>query len=110
MSALTWSHATSISSGASSTSDVISLHKTETSFVIQVAWTGTTTGTLKLQVSNDSTQWDDLDGITVSPTGSSGQDLWIVTLASFQFLRVVFTRSAGTGTITGTFSAKKGAG
>jgi hypothetical protein len=107
MSALTWSHATSVSSSASSTSDVINLRRHETYACIQVAWTGTTAGTLKLQVSNDSTQWDDLDGITVTPAGSDSQDLWVIYAASFQFMRVVFTRTSGTGTLTGTVSLKE---
>lgn len=100
--------ATSISSGASATSLSIQLtNPSEIGISIQLAWTGTTAGTIKLQSSNDNTQWDDVEDITDSPAGAAGQAAWIIDAAYFNYVRVVFTRSAGTGLISGTYNIKR---
>lgn len=97
---------TSISTAASATSQAISLKPDTIGVCIQVAWTGTTAGTVKAQASNDGSQWDDLDGITVDPAGSASSDIWVIGSAYFQYVRVVFTRSGGSGLLSGTWNEK----
>lgn len=107
MKQLTWVHATSVSTAASSTSDVVSIPANQNGVAVQIAWTGTTAGTVKLQGSNDAAQWDDLTGLSDTPAGSASQNMWVVSYAYFQYLRVVFTRSGGTGLLSGTWSSKR---
>lgn len=70
---------------------------------VQAVVTGTATGTLKLQVSNDdngsASNWSDLTGATVS-VSSAGAYLIPAQNMCYQFLRAVYTASSGTGTIT----------
>lgn len=69
--------------------------------------TGTATGTVKLQGSNDQVlsgtgtpvNWVDISGATVSVTAAS-QTTIPVQLCGFMYIRAVYTVSAGTGTIT----------
>lgn len=74
----------------------------------QCVATGTLTGTLKLQASNDPqtlgnpTNWTDISGATVSV--SSAATFLIPKLdISYEFVRAVFTASAGTGTLSAQF-------
>lgn len=70
---------------------------------VQAVVTGSATGTLKLQVSNDDngspTNWSDLTGATVSVSGA-GVYLIPAQNMSYQFIRAVYTAASGTGTIT----------
>lgn len=68
--------------------------------------TGTATGTVKLQASNDSitsgttpTNWVDIPSATVSITAASNTTI-PSQLCNYNYVRVVFTFTAGTGTIT----------
>lgn len=64
--------------------------------------TGTAVGTLKLQCSNDPnppSNWSDVPSASVSITGA-GAFLIPKQDVSYQWVRVVFTNSSGTGTIT----------
>lgn len=68
----------------------------------QAVVTSTANGTLKIQVSNDDgvspTNWSDLTGATVSIAGA-GSYLIPAQNMSYQWLRVVYTASSGSGTI-----------
>jgi len=78
---------------------------------ISLNWTGATAvGSLKLQISNDSVDtpvnWDDLAGTTAAVSGA-GSQTWIVSNAFYAWIRVVYTFTSGTGTITNaTFTVK----
>lgn len=98
--------ATSISTGDDAESLVITLRPKTQAVCVQIAWTGTTDGTVKLQVSNDNSQWDDLTGINTSTGGSAGTDAWNISTIGFAFMKLVYTRSSGTGTLSGTWNER----
>lgn len=80
-------------------------------FSFQVKWTGTPTGTLKLQASNDIdatvTDWEDIPGSSVAIAGAAGQQVYNYTNAPFRWVRLVYTASSGSGTLSkALFSAK----
>ena len=90
-------------------------------FAIQAVWTGVPTGTLKLQASSDSpsrqtqtslggpdviTNWTDVANSSVALTGSSGNYMWNFTSCMFRYVRLVYTSTSGTGSITAEISAK----
>lgn len=77
-------------------------------YSIQCVWTGSPTGTLKLQISNDTeepTNWDDLDDSSVSIT-TAGSETYIVAEVEYGFVRIVYTRSSGTGSFGAKFVGK----
>lgn len=91
---------------------------------VSATWTGASAdGTLKLQVSNDDpTSGDDLaptitnwyDAISngsITPSAAvtvsgAGSARWEVKEFGFKWVRLVFTRTSGTGTINARFNAK----
>lgn len=100
-------HATSMA--ASITSDAVLL-EFEDNPDIQVVWTGTPTGTLAVQVSLDPTNlgWQT---VTFSPapdqpTGSSGSDYFSINQTGAAYIRLVYTRVSGTGTLSAKIAAK----
>lgn len=69
----------------------------------QADWTETTpslAGTLKIQVSTDCSNWDDLSGMSVTLTDGSGSQLFIINTVSFKCLRFNFVSSGGDGSLT----------
>ena len=86
-------------------------------YSVQAKWTdgGALSGELKLQASNDAfappagnemyqienpaASWDDVSGSVVTVTGSNVQ-MYNVTDVSYKAYRIVWTRTAGTGTMT----------
>ena len=80
-------------------------------FSFQIKWTGTPTGTLKLQMSNDIdatvTDWEDIPGSSVAIAGAAGQQVYNYSNAPFRWVRVVYTATSGSGTLSkALFSAK----
>lgn len=79
---------------------------------IQAVFTGSSpTGTFKVQVSNDTqlitesgdigatvNNWSDVSGSSVSVT-ASGDVAWNLPNTGFRWVRVVYTRSSGSGTL-----------
>jgi diaminopimelate epimerase len=59
----------------------------------------TLVGTLKLQASNDNTDWVDITGSSQSVAAGESH-IWNIVDATYRNLRVVWTNSAGTGTLT----------
>lgn len=90
---------------------------------IQAVWSGTPTGTLKLQVSNNAFKdnvgtddsnswnagatWEDLPGSSCDTGGAAGHHMWELWKCGYEAIRVVYTRSAGTGTLNLYFIAKE---
>lgn len=82
-------------------------------YAIQAVVTGTSpNGTLKAQFScddvpseSDVTNWSDVSGATVSisATGTYG---FLVEFAPYKWIRLVYTRTSGTGAINVTLNAK----
>lgn len=89
-------------------------------FAIQAVWTGTPTGTIKLQASSDSpvgdnaiadpsstiTNWSDISNSSYSITGAAGNYMWNFSGCGFRFVRVSYTNASGSGTLTAKLSAK----
>lgn len=71
-------------------------------YAIQADYSGTFSGSLKLQVSNDSdtvTNWVDLANSSVAIT-SAGSYLWNVKQVAYRAVRVVYTYTSGSVTLT----------
>lgn len=76
---------------------------------LQAIWSGTPTGTLQLQVSNDptpltqggpaATSWTNYSGTSVSQSGTADSFVWNLNCPCI-WVRVVYTFSSGTGQLT----------
>lgn len=91
-------------------------------YSLVVSWTGTPTGTLKLQGSNDAwdedsqpTQpefersaatWVDIAGSSTVTGGAAGSFSWNAADQNYQAVRLVYVRTGGTGSLTGIFRGK----
>ncbi len=94
------------STAATITSDPVKM-EWEDNAGIHVIWTGTTTGTNTVQVSLDP---DVLSWVTIPPTaysvtptqpsGTSGSQFYDLPLSAAAWIRFVFTRASGTGSMT----------
>lgn len=74
-----------------------------THFSLMLVWTGTPTGSFKLQCSNDMqapTNWEDVTGSSFAVAGAAGQLVFNYDTAPFKWVRLVYTSTSGTGTIT----------
>lgn len=66
-----------------------------------LVWTGTPTGTLDLEVSNDDTNWFALSmTLATQPAGSAASTGASADIGGWAYARVSYTRSSGTGTLT----------
>jgi hypothetical protein len=89
---------------------------------IQAVWTGTASGTFKVQESNDRaladgvnqpapTNWTDVTGSSVAIAGGAGSPLTFdIAPAAALWYRVVWTRTGSSGTLTSLRVNGKGAG
>lgn len=75
-------------------------------YSIQLVFTGTPNGTFKLQASNDlggpglaPTNWTDVANSSQAIT-AAGDHMWQVENAGYKYVRVVYTRSSSTGSLT----------
>ncbi len=75
---------------------------------VQAVFTGAPVGTLKLQVSNNGVTWTDLTGSStaISAAGNLVYDLWA---PSYPMIRLVYTKTSGTGALNATVSLKDAA-
>lgn len=101
------------SMGASITSPEISVYQTY-GWSAQFVFTGSPVGTLKVQVSDDPyqsegnvtpTNWTDLADSSQS-ISAAGDITYNVNLAFYNWIRFVYTRGSGTGTINGRMNSK----
>lgn len=102
-------------SAASVTSTALDINQAY-SFSIQAAWTGSTpVGTLQIQGSNDIvasisnvTNWSNVGGTagTAAVSGNAGSAMLEIPVAEYHYVRVVYTKTSGTGTINATFFSK----
>lgn len=104
---------------ASITSKVINTQFLNEAY-IQLVFTGTPTGTFTVETSGDyvpddefrtsppnAGNWDALDlGTTLSASGAAGTISVDITLSAVPYLRVVYTRASGTGTLNAKISGK----
>jgi hypothetical protein len=103
---------------ASITSDTINLENI-LYLAVQAIWTGTPTGTIKLQGSCDTgktiagnldgvsvTNWTDITSATLAPSGAAGSGFIEIKETGIKWARLVYTRSGGSGSLTARFNAK----
>lgn len=76
-------------------------------YSIQSVWSGggSPVGTLKLQASNDDTNWSDITGATFS-VSADGNNVFNVADCFYNFVRLVYTRTSGTGTLSASLVSK----
>lgn len=92
--------ATSVSSTNTVYSNTMTF-STDTYAAIQVTWTGTPTGTLYLQVSNDGTNWVTTSEVfPANPAGSATSTAETWSGFGYKYARVKYTNASGTGTMT----------
>ncbi len=98
-----------MSMGASITSDPVPL-QFEDNPDIQCVWTGTPTGTMVVQVSLDPTNlgWET---VSFSPTpdqpaGADGTNYFSLNQTGAAYIRLVYTRVSGTGSLSAKIAAK----
>lgn len=97
------------SMGASIASDAVLL-EFEDNPDIQCTWTGTPTGTLAVQVSLDPTNlgWQTIPFSPTpdQPAGSSGSNYFSLNQTGAAYIRLIYTRVSGTGTLKAKIAAK----
>lgn len=77
-------------------------------FSFHAIFTGAPVGTFKLQASNDPsapTNWADIPD-SEQPVVGSGDIFWNYNGAFYKWVRVVYSRTSGTGTCNVTYSSK----
>lgn len=72
---------------------------------VQAVFSGVPVGSLKLQISNDNSNWSDYTGSDYAVT-TAGNVSWNVSNIGFQYIRVVYTRTSGTGSLSITVNGK----
>lgn len=72
---------------------------------VQAVFTGSPVGTLKLQESNDGTNWDDVTSSEKS-VSAAGSESWENDSPGLELVRIVYTRTSGTGTLVVIFNGK----
>jgi hypothetical protein len=93
---------------ASVTSQVIDIRH-QYGFAIFAVWTGTPTGVLKMQASPDGiNNWADVSGITASPAGAAGSYFVNKEWQFYPYIRFLYTRSSGTGSLDIWYTGKGG--
>lgn len=86
---------------------------------IQAVWTGSAVGVFKIQVSNDIVtpgtgtdlsihvvNWSDYTGSTYSMS-AAGDFGWLAQNSGYQWVRLFYTKTSGTGSLNATFSGKE---
>ena len=100
---MTLMNAVSVASATNSSAMTLSL---DTCVSFYVEWTGDTTGTLYLQVSNDSTNWVTTSEVfPANPAGSSSSTAEVWSGFGYKYARVRYVPSGGSGTRTMTVKA-----
>lgn len=72
---------------------------------IQAVYTGSPVGTLKLQISNDDITWTDYSGSGAAVSGA-GDFMWNISNVAFPLIRVVYTKTSGSGSLDITVNGK----
>jgi len=90
------------------TSQVIDI-RLQYGFSIFAAWTGTPSGVLKMQASPDGVNgWADVTGVSASPAGSSGSYFVNKEWQFYPYVRFIYTRTSGTGSLDVWYCGKGG--
>lgn len=73
----------------------------------EAAWTGTPTGVLVIQGSHTGVNWNTIVTASPAPSGSAGSQLFDLNQLSFPLVRMLYTRTSGSGTLNATVSVKE---
>lgn len=65
---------------------------------IQAVWTGSPTGNLSIQISNDNINWSTYTGSSTAVSGA-GNFMWNLLTTPYPWVRVIYTASGGTGSL-----------
>jgi hypothetical protein len=92
-------------STTSSVSEVLNLDN----IGIVVNWAGSSpVGALTIQASNDQLTWVSLDfGSTIDISGDSGSHIIDIAQLPYAYLRAVYTKASGTGTLFASLACKQ---
>lgn len=77
---------------------------------LEAIWTGTPTGILKVEGSLDGTAFYPINVFVNNPAGSANSTLINMQGVGFRYMRLVYTRTSGTGSLTINGFAKAGGG
>ena len=90
------------------TSEVIDI-RLQYGFSVFAAWTGTPTGVLKMQASPDGvSSWVDVSGVSAAPAGGAGSYFVNQQWQFYPYIRFIYTRTSGTGSLDLWFTGKGG--
>lgn len=96
----------------SSTNSAVEDLSQDFGFSAQVSFTGAAlNGSFKLQASNDNSNWVDVSSSSQAVTALTGSSsvLWNIDAAYYNYVRIAWTNSSGTGTISSCKMVVKGA-
>jgi hypothetical protein len=100
---VTFNDETSVSMSTDIQSDIIV--SMGSIFSIQLVYTGSPVGLLKLEYSLDKTNWSDASGTTTSISNADNTIYSLVNVA-VPYIRIIFSRTSGSGTLTAKMCAK----
>ncbi len=86
-------------------SDIVDLAET-LGYAIHAIWTGSPDGTISVQGGNDGINFVEVDSIVTGAT--SGQHLLNVEKHHYRYVKIVYTATSGTGSLTLYISGKRG--
>lgn len=93
--------------GGSLTSPVIDVSKLN-GWAVQFVWTGSPTGTIKVQASINGTDFDDVTDATTDTGGVAGKFTFNTAYpVSYPYIRMLYTRVSGTGSLNAWASGKE---
>lgn len=89
------------SAAASVNSKILDFEDADTASFHFTSNTGTHVGTLKIQVSNDGSNWVDVSGLSVAvASGTANNDMLVLQTDGSKYARAAYTATSGTGTLT----------
>jgi hypothetical protein len=74
-------------------------------YSVQAIWSAGSTpiGVLKLQATNDGTNWVDIGGSEAAVNGNTGSFMWNISDHSYDQVRLFYLRASGSGTLNAFF-------
>lgn len=93
---------------ASTTSTVTEVQNMDNIGIV-MNWTGTSpVGVVTIQVSNDQLTWASLDfGSAIAVSGDTGNNVIDIAQLPYSYLRAVYTKTSGTGTLFSSLTCKQ---
>lgn len=89
--------------GASFSGSSVDLAEVD-NYAVHIIWTGAPVGNLQVEASNDNSNFVAVD--TTAAGGGAGQRIYNVAGAGYRYVRVSYTFTSGSGTVTAYISGK----